>query len=91
MIDENIIRSDLPNREQEPELYEMVVKHQIYTCNPQRCGGPAPVEQQCKRLFPRPYSLITYYRNDQLRYVYRCLTTEDRWVVPYHPETLMLT
>ena len=31
MINENVIRSDLPNREYELELYELVVKNQIHT------------------------------------------------------------
>jgi len=90
MIDEHIIRSDLPDKQSEPELYEKVIKHQIHTCSPQRCGGPAPPGQQCKRGFPRPYSPVTYYKSEQLRYVYRCITPEDRWVVPYHPETLLI-
>ena len=33
---------------------------------------------------------MTYYKSEQLRYVYRCITPEDRWVVPYHPETLLI-
>ena len=60
MIDDHIIRSDLPDKQNEPELYEKVVKHQIHTCSPQRCGGPAPPGQQCERGFPRPYSPVTY-------------------------------
>jgi len=90
MINEHIIRSDLPNKQNEPELFEKVIRHQIHTCSPQRCGGPAPPGQQCKRGFPRPFSPITYYKSEQLRYVYRCITPEDRWVVPYHPETLLI-
>jgi len=90
MIAQNVIRSDLPNKDLEPELYEKVMKHQIHTCSPQRCGGPTSQGEQCKRGFPRPYAPITYYRADQLRYIYRCVTPEDRWVVPYHPETLLI-
>ena len=47
MIDEHIIR---PDKQNEPEIYEKVVKHQIYT-SLQRCGGPASSGQQCKRGF----------------------------------------
>ncbi|CAG8490878.1 16859_t:CDS:2 [Acaulospora morrowiae] len=90
MIDEHIIRSDLPDKQNEPELCEKVIKHQIHTCSPQRCGGPAPPGQQCKRGFPRPYSPVTYYKSEQLRYIYHCITPEDQWVVPYHPETLLI-
>src|SRR6185312_574030 len=51
--------------------YMKVVKHQLHTCSPQQCGGPAPLGQQCKRGFPRPYSPVPDYKSEQLRYVYR--------------------
>ena len=41
LIDSNVIRADLPDPNLEPELYELVKKHQIHTCD-SRCGGPAP-------------------------------------------------
>jgi len=41
LIDSNIIRADMPDPNLEPELYELVKKHQIHTCD-SRCGGPAP-------------------------------------------------
>ncbi|CAB4437325.1 unnamed protein product [Rhizophagus irregularis] len=61
MINENIVRSTLPNPKLEPELYQLVVNHQIHTCNPRKCGGSVPPGQTCKKNFPHPYSLITYY------------------------------
>ena len=42
MITENLIRSDLPDSNLEPELYQLVLSHQIHTCNPNKCGGPVP-------------------------------------------------
>src|SRR5207247_10292284 len=33
LIDSNIIRADMPDPNLEPELYELVKKHQIHTCN----------------------------------------------------------
>ncbi|GBC10072.1 hypothetical protein RclHR1_09310007 [Rhizophagus clarus] len=66
MIAENLIRSDLPNPNTEPELYQLVLAHQIHTCSPKKCGGPAPPGQVCKKKFPH------------------------RWVVPYHPATLLI-
>jgi DNA replication protein DnaC len=89
MIAENLIRSDLPDQITEPDLYEKVKANQIHTCN-SKCGGPAAPGHVCKKNFPRPFSPITYYDNDSQRYIYRCVKPEDQWVVPYHPETLMI-
>ncbi|CAJ0834083.1 930_t:CDS:2 [Entrophospora sp. SA101] len=47
-LPENIIRSDLPDPDIEPELYEYVSRHQIHTCSP-KCGGPAAPGQTCKK------------------------------------------
>ena len=90
MIAENLIRSDLPDPILEPELYQLVVTHQIHTCSPAKCGGPTPPGQMCKKNFPRPYSSITYYNTNEFRYTYRCITEKDRWVVPYHAATLLI-
>ena len=90
MITNNTIRSDLPDPELEPELYDLVKKHQIHTCSQQHCGGPAPLGQTCKRNFPRQFATSTYYKCDELRYVYKCITEEDRWIVPYHAPTLLI-
>jgi hypothetical protein len=90
MIEENLIRSDIPDPDLEPELYRLVISHQIHTCNPTKCGGPAPPGQVCKKKFPRPYSPITYYDAEQSRYIYRCVNERDRWVVPYHAPTLLI-
>jgi len=90
MIEENLIRSDLPDPNLEPELYQLVLTHQIHTCSPGKCNGPALPGQVCKKKFPRPYSPTTYYNTDEQRYIYRCVTEKDRWVVPYHPATLLL-
>ena len=40
--------------------------------------------------FPRPFSLTTYYDNDIRCYIYKCIKPEDQWVVPYHPEILLI-
>src|SRR6266542_528393 len=90
MIAENVIRSTLPNSELKPELYQLVINHQIHTCNPRKCGGPMPPGQMCKKNFPRPYSLSIYYKAEESRYVYQCITEQDRWVVPYHTPTLLI-
>src|ERR1043165_1321839 len=73
----------------EPELYSAVIANQIHTCN-EKCQGPAVPGQTCKKGFPRPFNQTTHYKEGNSRYVYKCLTEEDLWVVPYHPATLLL-
>ena len=51
LIDSNIIRADMPDPNLEPELYELVKKHQIHTCDSQ-CGGLVPNGSRCKKGFP---------------------------------------
>lgn len=89
LIDSNVIRADMPDPNLEPELYELVKKHQIHTCD-SRCGGPAPPGSQCKKGFPQPYSNTTYEDSNSLRYIYRRTKEEDLYVVPYHAPTLFL-
>ena len=89
LIANRLIRSDLPDPQLEPELYHAVVTHQIHTCNPIQCGGPALPGDRCKKGFPRPLSPSTYENPDSLRYVYECHRPEDQYVVSYHPATLL--
>jgi hypothetical protein len=89
MINENLIRSDLPDPITESELYEKVKANQIHTCS-SKCGGPAAPGHTCKKGFPRPFSPNTYFDNDTQHYIYRCTKPEDQWIVPYHPQTLMI-
>ena len=89
MISENLIRSDLPDPNTEFELYTKVKAHQIHVCSI-KCGGPAASGHTCKKGFPRPFSTTTYYDNTIQKYIYKCVKPEDQWVVPYHPETLMI-
>jgi hypothetical protein len=89
MINENLIRTDLPDPNTEPELFEKVKANQIHTCS-LKCGGPAPLGHTCKKGFPRPFSSYTYFDTDTQRYIYRCIKPEDQWVVPYHPQILMV-
>ncbi|GBC21999.2 DNA helicase PIF1, ATP-dependent [Rhizophagus irregularis DAOM 181602=DAOM 197198] len=89
LIDSNVIRADMPDPDLEPELYELVKKHQIHTCN-SHCGGPALPGSRCKKGFPQPYSNTTYEDPNSLRYIYRRTKEEDLYVVPYHAPTLLL-
>ncbi len=89
MINDNVIRADLPDPEKEPELYTLVRAHQIHTCD-SRCGGPASPGEICKKGFPRPYSEYTYEDPNKSRFIYKCTKEQDRWVVPYHAPTLFI-
>ena len=89
MITNNIIRSTVPDPLYEPELYSAVVTNQIHTCN-EKCQGPAIPGQTCKKGFPRPYCEITHYEEGNSRYIYKCLTEADSWVVPYHAPILLI-
>ena len=89
MINNNTIRSDIPNPNLEPELYHLVMTYQIHTCNT-KCGGPAPTGERCKKGFPRPYCPCTYYDNESFRYTYHCIYQHDKWVVPYYAPTLLI-
>ena len=89
MIENDVIRSTVPDPSNEPELYNTVVRHQIHTCDI-RCQGPAPPRQICKKGFSRLFSTTTHYEEGSCRYIYKCLTEADSWVVPYHPQTLLI-
>jgi hypothetical protein len=90
LIRTSYIRADLPNPNIEPLLYKVVKKWQIHTCKSHICGGLNPATGQCKKGFPAPLSSITYQAEHQLRYTYKRLTEDDRWVVPYNAELILL-
>lgn len=90
MIENNIIRADLPDSELEPELYQKVLTYQIHRCDPLKCGGPVLPGEQCKKGFPRQFSNTTHIDQNSNRYIYKCTKPSDQWVVPYHPETLLI-
>ncbi|CAJ0864451.1 1012_t:CDS:2 [Entrophospora sp. SA101] len=89
MISENVIQSDVPDPNLEPELYECVMRLQIHSCN-SKCDGPAPYGERCKKGFPQQFSPHTYADPNNLRYTYRCVNPLDQWVVPYHASTLLI-
>ncbi|CAG8468433.1 386_t:CDS:2 [Racocetra fulgida] len=90
LIENNIIRADLPDPVSEPILYNLVYTHQIHQCCPDKCNGPPLPGEQCNKKFPAPLSHYTYLNPSSLRYTYRRTKEEDRWVVPNHAPTLLL-
>ncbi|CAG8727692.1 7497_t:CDS:1 [Ambispora leptoticha] len=89
LIHLNLIRVNVPDPNTEPELYRLVTIFQIHYCD-HKCGGPTSNGEQCSKGFSQPLSQITYCSPNTLRYVYRHTKEEDRMVIPYHPETLLI-
>ena len=62
MIRDNYVRADIPDSALEPELYELVMQHQIHTCKPLLCGGvnATPQSHPCRKGFPQPLTAKTH-------------------------------
>jgi DNA replication protein DnaC len=93
LIKENYVRADIPDPHKEPELYELVRRHQIHRCQPHLCGGSSDATHlslPCRKGFPQPLSDRTYHHSGELRYRYRRLTPEDQFVVPYNAQLLLI-
>ena len=90
MIAEDFIRADVPDKDKEPELHALVMKHQIHTCRPDMCRKGLTSEARCKSGFPQPLSPVTEIVGDDQRYTYKRLKEEDRWVSPYNAQMLLI-
>ncbi|CAH1766630.1 3589_t:CDS:2, partial [Entrophospora sp. SA101] len=90
LIAKNTICADVPDPLLEPELFQLVTTYQIHRCVGEKCGDPGTNANPCKKGFPQPLSNFTYCEQNSKRYIYRRTKDEDCWVVPYHPETLLI-
>ena len=91
MISREFIRADVPDETVEPELFELVQRHQLHRCSPQLCRRHLrDTDIKCTKGFPADLSQTTFQRPGDLRYTYKRLTDGDRWVVPYSPRLLLL-
>jgi hypothetical protein len=90
LIEESYIRADIPDRNLEPRLHELVMKFQIHTCREDLCGGAQAPTGQCRKGFPAPLSPTTHLEKGSLRYTYKRTSEADRWVVPYNAKLLLL-
>jgi Helitron helicase-like domain at N-terminus len=72
MIQDNYVRADIPDPERKPELYELVIQHQIHTCKPHLCGSDNanPQFHPCRKGFPQPLASKTHWVPGELRYRY---------------------
>ena len=73
----NAIRADMPDPITEPELYQLVKKHQVHHCISSKCGGPHNNGEQCDKKFPKPLSETTYFDDTTGRFVYRRTKPKD--------------
>jgi hypothetical protein len=92
MIAEGFIRADLPDPILEPELHQLVIAHQIHTCQRHLCGRHPndPDIPACRKGFPYPLVEQTQQIEGELRYQYRRTKEEDRYVVLYSPLLLLI-
>jgi len=90
LIEKETIRADIPDPITELILYQLVTAYQIYKCNKEKCGGLETDIRPCKKGFSQPLSANTYCKPNSKRYTYKKIKEIDRWVVPYHPETLLI-
>ena len=93
LISRNYVRADIPDRNREPQLYDLVNVHQIHTCQLHLCGKPpghSNVQDPCKKGFPQPLSPVTYHEPGELRYRYARFKVEDQNVVPYCAPLLLI-
>ncbi|XP_068323280.1 uncharacterized protein [Pyrus communis] len=100
---DRIVRVEIPYREEEPELYNIVLKHMIYgLCGALNPNSPCMKNGSCKKAFPKQFYEVTvqgnncypvYMRRNDGRYVAldRNIEVEidNRWVVPYNPWLLL--
>ena len=71
MINLNIIKADISDPEYKSELYELVMKYQIYQYKSETCNGPYVSGERYSKGFPQPLSEITFAPPDLYYYIYR--------------------
>ncbi|XP_050374857.1 uncharacterized protein LOC126792486 [Argentina anserina] len=96
---DRVVRAEVPNQDDEPELYTAVLGHMIHgPCGPLNRRSPCMKRGTCKRGYPKPFSDCTVQGNDSYP-VYRRRdnqlhmrydlnenpTVDNRWVIPYNP------
>jgi hypothetical protein len=96
-----IISAEIPNKETEPELYNLVKTHMMHgPCGSSNTGSPCMVQTgRCSKWFPKKFQPETIidkdgyplYRRRNTRYVIEKSRVEldNRLVVPYNPNLLL--
>ncbi|KAL6225029.1 hypothetical protein ACLB2K_003881 [Fragaria x ananassa] len=96
---DTIVRAEIPDQDEEPELYNAVLGHMIHgPCGVHKRTAPCMKCGSCKRGYPKPFSDNTYQGNDSYP-IYRRRDNhldvqsdgnqnrplDNSWVIPYNP------
>ncbi|XP_057248244.1 uncharacterized protein LOC130590221 [Beta vulgaris subsp. vulgaris] len=78
---DKIVRAEIPDQQQEPELHKRILKHMIHNpCGVQNPRSPCMKQGSCKKGFPKSFSNCTKQGNDSYP-IYR--RRQDAPPVPY--------
>ncbi|KAK4411840.1 hypothetical protein Sango_0257000 [Sesamum angolense] len=100
---DHIVRAEIPDKNDEPMLYEVVMRHMIHgLCGEMNVNTPCMKNGTCKKNYPKPFapctiqgtdSYLIYRRRDDNRSISldrNCdVVVDNRWVVPYNPWLLL--
>ncbi|KAM3016834.1 hypothetical protein FF2_000799 [Malus domestica] len=95
---DRIVKVEIPYREEEPELYNIVLKHMIHgPCRALNPNSPCMKNGSCKKAFPKQFFEVTVQGNDCYPVYMRCndgryvaldqnieVEIDNKWVVPSH-------
>ncbi|XP_021808472.1 uncharacterized protein LOC110752178 [Prunus avium] len=100
---DQIVKAEIPNEHEEPQLYNVVLKHMIHgPCGIQNPQSPCMKNGRCKRNYPKSFAASTIQGNDSYP-IYRRqgnrmpvpldrrgnITVDNSWVIPYNPWLLL--
>ncbi|XP_048441363.1 uncharacterized protein LOC125477912 [Pyrus x bretschneideri] len=100
---DQVVRAEIPNPNEEPELYGAVLRHMIHgPCGIHNSRSPCMKRGSCKRNYPKPFAPTTVQGNDSYP-VYRRrdnhdpipldhnarIMVDNRWVIPYNSWLLL--
>jgi len=92
----SVISAELPDRDQEPELWDVVTKCMLHgPCGAFNDAAPCMIDGKCSKRYPKEFASIsrdtaggypTYRRRDNGRtFTRNGKVLDNRWVVPYNP------
>uniref|UniRef100_A0A0R0JAQ0 ATP-dependent DNA helicase n=1 Tax=Glycine max TaxID=3847 RepID=A0A0R0JAQ0_SOYBN len=83
---DNIISAEIPNKDTDPELYQIVSNHMMHgPCGLANKRAPCMANGKCFRFFPKKFQPATIVDQDGFPGVH----LDNRFVVPYSPHLLL--